>query len=89
MKQSPIKRKIERLNSKIQKLREDIKQVQEDCPHVDLTYKYWGSSGNYDPSADSYGVDWNCGDCGKSWTTDQDNSYHLTTVVYPQAKRIR
>lgn len=89
MKQSPIKRKIERLNSKIQKLREDIKQVQEACPHADLTYKYGGDSGNYDRSQDCYWIDWHCNDCGKSWTTDQDNGYHLTSVVYPQAKQIR
>jgi len=85
MKSTEVQRKIKSLNNRINKLHADIKNIQNECEHENLTYKYWGSSGNYDPSADVYGIDWRCQDCGKFWTTDQTNSWHLTKVVYPHA----
>lgn len=45
--------------------------LQEQCTHTNVTKKYSGSTGNYDPSADSYWIDWHCPDCDKRWMTDQ------------------
>jgi hypothetical protein len=89
MKQSDVRRKIKGLNTKIEKAYQEIKAIQSVCPHADLTYKYDGDSGNYDKSLDFYWIDWCCHDCGKRWTTDQENAYHLTEVVYPHAKEIK
>jgi len=56
----------------------DIKAVQDEvCPHEGLEGKYGGSSGNYDPSCDSYWVDFKCSVCGKRWTEDQDQQRYL------------
>jgi transposase-like protein len=67
----------------------ELDQLEKECPHQDLTYKYGGSSGNWDKSDDKYWIDWKCHDCGKSWTTSQDNTWHLTRKVYPQAKQVK
>lgn len=84
-----VKQKREMIESVEAELAGQLHSLQENCPHEDLTYKYGGSSGNWDKSDDSYWIDWKCNDCYKTWTTSQDNSYHLTTVQYPNAKRIR
>lgn len=47
------------------------KQLQEACKHPGVVEKYCGNSGNYDPSADSYWIDYHCPDCDKRWTEDQ------------------
>ena len=83
-----VRHRREKLEAKITELHGKITELQETCRHDNLTYKCGGSSGNYDPSADCYWIDWHCEDCGKRWTTDQDNIYHLTKVVYPQARDI-
>lgn len=88
-KDSPFKKKLQRIQGKMQKLHDELKSLREECPHQNLTYKYGGDSGNYDRSQDCYWIDWGCSDCDKRWTTSQDNSYHLTSVVYPHAIRIR
>ena len=61
--------------------------LQEECQHRgELTYKYQGSSGNYDPSNDCYWIDWECHDCGKRWTTDQN---YDEVRKYPNAKELK
>jgi hypothetical protein len=84
-----VKQKREMIESVQTELADQLHSLRENCSHEDLTYKYGGSSGNWDKSDNSYWIDWKCGDCGKTWTTSQDNSYHLTTVEYPHAKRIQ
>jgi hypothetical protein len=86
---SEVKYYREKLEARIAEIQILIKQLQGVCPHDNLTYKYGGDSGNYDRSQDEYWIDWHCNDCEKRWTTSQENSYHLTTVVYPQARRIQ
>lgn len=86
---SVVKKKRLQIENKMCILQEKLEILREECPHQDLTYKYGGSSGNYDRYDDSYWIDWSCNDCGKRWVTSQDNSYHLTSVVYPHAVRIR
>lgn len=45
--------------------------LQEKCPHPDVSKKYCGNTGNYDPSADSYWIEFRCPDCKKFWTVEQ------------------
>lgn len=66
-----VKRKRITIQNKIISLREQLEELQNLCKHPDVTKKYGGDSGNYDPSQDSYWIDWRCPDCGKFWTTDQ------------------
>lgn len=83
-----IANEVRIIKDKIETLQDELKAVQDKCDHKgNLTYKLWGSSGNYDPSADYYGMDWRCEDCGKTWHTSQDNIWELTKVTYPNAKR--
>jgi hypothetical protein len=66
-----IRRKHINITGKITTLQEQIKQLQELCQHTNVEKKYKANTGNYDPSADSYWIDWRCPDCGKRWITDQ------------------
>lgn len=45
--------------------------LQNQCNHVNVDKTYKGNSGNYDPSANSYWIEFKCSDCGKFWTEDQ------------------
>lgn len=67
-----VKRKRINIDTKINKLNDQLKELQSLCPHPDVTKKYKGNTGNYDPSADCYWIEWHCPDCGKYWITDQD-----------------
>ena len=86
---SAVKKKRLQIENKMLTLHANLGTLREECTHQDLTYKYGGDSGNYDRSQDCYWIDWNCNDCGKRWSTTQDDSYNLTKVVYPHAVRIR
>lgn len=55
----------------IKEMSDHIEQLRLLCTHPDKTGECGGSSGNYDPSADAYWIDWHCPDCGKKWMTDQ------------------
>lgn len=71
------------------KLSDELKELQEKCTHQgNLTYKYNGSSGNWDRN-DSYWIEWHCKDCGKRWNTSQDNSYYQTEKQYPNSRRVQ
>lgn len=72
-----VKRKRINIYDKIKKLNEQIAELQSLCTHLDVTKKYKGDTGNYDPSADSYWIEWRCPDCGKFWITDQDRENSL------------
>lgn len=67
-----VKRKRINIHNKISKLYEQLAQLQSLCTHPNVTKKFKGDTGNYDPSADRYWIEWACPDCGKRWTTDQD-----------------
>ncbi len=72
-----VKRKRITIHGKIAKLHEQLSELQVLCTHPDVTKKYGGSTGNYDPSCDAYWIDWACPDCGKKWTTDQSRENNL------------
>lgn len=65
------KRKRITIQDKIATLNEQLKELQNLCRHPNVEKKYGGNTRNYDPSADSYWIEWKCPDCGKFWTTDQ------------------
>lgn len=46
-------------------------ELQNHCNHVNVDKQYKGNSGNYDPTADSYWIEFKCSDCGKFWIEDQ------------------
>lgn len=47
------------------------KELQKLCSHPDVIKKYRGNTGNYDPCADSYWIEYDCPDCGKRWIEEQ------------------
>jgi hypothetical protein len=69
------------INNEQESLDAQLKNIQNNlCQHINFTKKCDGSSGNYDPSADSYWIDWECQDCGKHMTTDQGYPYTQSKV---------
>lgn len=67
-----VQRKRKSILDKQVRLSEELYELQTICTHPDITKKYCGDTGNYDPSQDSYWINWHCPDCDKRWTTDQD-----------------
>lgn len=49
----------------------ELSRLQELCEHPNATKQYGGNTGNYDPHADSYWIDFECPDCRKIWRTPQ------------------
>lgn len=48
-----------------------LKWIQHKCTHPDVTKEYKANTGNYDPSADRYWINFHCPDCDKRWMEDQ------------------
>lgn len=66
--------RVQRLLAKIRLLNEALRTIQDsvcDHPAETLERKNGSNTGNYDPMADRYWIDWRCGVCEKRWTTDQ------------------
>lgn len=72
-----IRSKIKRLQNKRTELYQQIEEIKIICQHPEVTKKYCGSRGNYDPSCDHYWIEWACPDCGKKWNTDQSRENRL------------
>lgn len=62
-----IKTRYKRLLKKEDSIADAIKSLQEECNHPDRVKKYYSSTGNYDPTADCYWIEYKCPDCGKFW----------------------
>lgn len=71
MTQKEIGAKYDSIIQKINSLEEEIFTLQSECEHPHVIKEYKADVGNYDPSADSYWIDWKCPDCRKWWRTDQ------------------
>jgi hypothetical protein len=69
--QDEIRQKWGSIDRREEKLAKELAKLQAACQHPGVVKKYGGSTGNYDPSADSYWIDFNCPDCHKRWRTDQ------------------
>ena len=66
-----INLKFEKIRTKQKLLAEQLVQLQLECVHENASHVHKGSTGNYDPSCDSYWIEHRCPDCGKFWTTEQ------------------
>ncbi len=71
MTQDEIRKKWESIDKREDKLAKELAKLQEQCQHPNLISKYDSNTGNYDPSADSYWIDYTCPDCRKRWRKDQ------------------
>lgn len=80
-----IKSKLEKIKNKEIDLQKKRKIIQELCPHVNLTYENFGSSGSWDRE-DSYWRFWSCKDCGERWRSDQSYQYKKQ---FPHAVEIK
>ena len=52
-------------------LNEQLIALQDTCRHENVEKKYRSNTGNYDPTADCYWIDFHCPDCEKRWSRDQ------------------
>lgn len=71
MKQSQIRRRKQTIEKHQWKWDTAEKELQKLCMHPNVNKKYRGDTGNYDPNADSYWIDFHCQDCGKKWWETQ------------------
>ncbi len=78
-------RKQKSLENKVVHWQRKLDDHKETCPHLNLTYKQHGSSGNWDHT-ESYWTNWFCDCCGKHWTTDQGEVKKETIKKFPHAK---
>jgi len=66
-----VRRRRVNIEKKLAELEQRLAQLQETCTHPLVDKKFGANTGNYDPSADSYWINWRCPDCNKRWRTDQ------------------
>jgi hypothetical protein len=66
-----IRRRLATIEKHQNKWADAEKELRKVCNHPAADKKYCGTSGNYDPTADSYWIEYRCPDCGKFWTEDQ------------------
>lgn len=66
-----IRRKWSTIDRKEEKLAQERATLQAECTHPNVVKKYDANTGNYDPTADSYWIDFTCPDCRKRWREDQ------------------
>lgn len=59
------------IQKKIEELQEKLKILQLECGHTEAIQKPGSNTGNYDPSADIYWIDFYCPDCLKKWSERQ------------------
>jgi hypothetical protein len=61
----------------------ELDKLQKKCSHKRATCEYKASTGNYDPSQDSYWAEISCPTCGKQWIAESDNDEY---TKYPRKK---
>lgn len=70
MTQDEIRKKCESIDKREEKLAKELAKLQSICQHPNVLSKHDSNTGNYDPSADSYWIDYTCPDCRKRWRKD-------------------
>jgi len=65
--QEEIRKKWESIDRQEEKLARELSKLQLVCSHPNAKKEYRSNTGNYDPSADSYWIDFQCPDCRKKW----------------------
>jgi len=65
---------VNELQEEARQLYSKIKVIQDECSHPDscVTYEYGANTGNYDPTADNYWVNFHCKLCDKYWIKRTD-----------------
>jgi hypothetical protein len=71
MRPAQVRRRLKTIHKHQTKWDGAERELQAVCAHPNADKNYRGSTGNYDPSADSYWIEYRCPDCGKFWMTDQ------------------
>ena len=71
MTQEEIRKKYESIDRREEKLARELNKLQALCTHPNLEKTYKSNTGNYDPSADSYWIEFRCPDCRARWNEDQ------------------
>lgn len=71
MTQEEIRNKWNSIDRREEKLAKELAKLQATCAHPDVEKTYMSNTGNYDPTADSYWIDFYCPDCRKRWTEEQ------------------
>lgn len=71
MTQEEIRRKWESIDRREDKLAKELAKLQTLCTHPNVKKTHKSNTGNYDPSADSYWIEFVCPDCCKRWTEEQ------------------
>ena len=65
------KLKAHRIRDQIKSLCAELARHQDRCKHVKATKEYKANTGNYDPSADSYWIEFECPTCLSRWSEPQ------------------
>lgn len=67
--------RIDEIKVQINDLYTELHEIQKQCNHPPLarTYEYKSNTGNYDPHADCYWIDYRCNLCHASWSVDSDH----------------
>jgi hypothetical protein len=71
MTQEEIRKKLAGIDRRSEKLDGELAKLQATCQHPGLTKKHGSNTGNYDPTADSYWIDFHCPDCRARWREEQ------------------
>lgn len=71
MTQDEIRAKRAKLTAKRLRLFDEVAMLQQTCQHPTPEKKYGSNTGNYDPTADIYWIDYTCHDCGHRWSVRQ------------------
>lgn len=71
MTQDEIRNKWESIDRREDKLAKELIKLQSLCNHPNVKKEYKSNTGNYDPSADSYWIEFRCPDCRKRWIEEQ------------------
>lgn len=71
MTQEEIREKWESIDRREDKLASELAKLQSTCTHPNLEKTYKSNTGNYDPTADSYWIEFRCPDCRARWNEDQ------------------
>jgi hypothetical protein len=66
-----ISRRVAELKHGMELAQKEINRIQDVlCDHSNKEGTHGSNTGNYDPSADCYWVQYACPDCKKRWTVD-------------------
>lgn len=67
---------IREVRAELSKMYSDVIKWMDDlharCTHPGATKKHRSNTGNYDPYADRYWIEYTCPDCGNYWTADKE-----------------